>query len=122
MNILTGQEIEEIRNAVAEQAIAQMRNGEKPSLFAHAIIAATVAKLAAGVSVEPDYQRLVYKVVAGDNEQDPDDYRDYYKLETLQTAVAAARAQALSEAAAICDRNSQSTSADEIRALIGGNE
>lgn len=61
--------------------------------FARAIEAAVLSKLASGVSVEPDYQRLVYKATGGDRTQYPEDYRDYYTLETLNTAIAAARVQ-----------------------------
>jgi hypothetical protein len=120
---------QEIYTAYIEAANQTLRpQDERIALaFARAIEAALLSKLAQGVSVEPDYQRLVYKVVAGDNEQDPDDYRDYYTLETLNTAIAAARVAALEEAAIAADlfcnggesqRPLKYPVADAIRALI----
>ena len=121
---------QEIYTAYIEAANQTLRpQDERIALaFARAIEAALLSKLAQGVSVEPDYQRLVYKVVAGDNEQDPDDYRDYYTLETLNTAIAAARVAALEEAAIAADlfcnggesqRPLKYPVAAAIRALIG---
>ena len=90
-----------------------------PMDFARAIIAATLNKLAAGVSVEPDWQRLVYKATGGDRTPDPEDYRDYYTLETLTTAIAAARVAAINACADEADRLEWDVCAFALRALIG---
>ena len=89
--------------------------------FARAVIDATLDKLAAGVSVEPDYQRLVYKATGGDRTPDPEDYRDYYTLETLNTAIAAARVQALKEVDRLLFAEKQFRAVDIVRALINPN-
>ena len=82
-----------------------------------AIIAATVAKLAAGVSVEPVHHIMSDGAAIG-----------YYSHDQLQTAIAAARVQALEEAAIAADlfcnggesqRPLKYPVADAIRALIG---
>jgi hypothetical protein len=63
-----------------------------PTDFAHAIIAATVAKLAAGVSVETHY---IYTEWISPGERVS---MDMFNRDQLQTAIAAARVAALTEA------------------------
>ena len=84
--------------------------------FARAIIAATLQNLAQGVSVKPDTSTY-------------SNYNDYpaYTPEQLQTAIAAARVQALEEAAKVCESEYDNWDnerplricATAIRALIG---
>jgi hypothetical protein len=92
MNLLTDQEIYTAYIEAANQTLRPQ--DERIALaFARAIESAVIKALAQSVSVEPDYQRLVYKATGGDRTPDPEDYRDYYTLETLQAAIATARVQ-----------------------------
>lgn len=82
---------------------------------------AVITKLAAGATVEPDGIKVV------DSMKPP---IDYYTLQTLQVAIAAARLQALEEAANVCDNTTTTPEthwmisailASNIRSLIGCN-
>ena len=112
---LTNQEIRAIQ--------AQHPTDNDPMPFAQALIAATVAKLSAGVSVEPHYHNRIKAdgtIV----------YVPWYTPDQLQTAIAAARVQAINECAKVCDEHqgrdvspawntSAMHCAGAIRALIG---
>ena len=114
MNLLTNGEIYTAYIEAANQTLRPQ--DERIALaFARAIIDATVAKLAAGVSVEP-YIGTAYGT------------GPLYNTDQLTTAIAAARVQALEEAAIAADlfcnggesqRPLKYPVADAIRALIG---
>lgn len=108
-----------------------LTRGDECINFAHAIIAATVAKLTAGVSVEPvwftvtgpDAKQRIYTA----SESHPENCIPLYTA----TAIAAARVQALEEAVKVCEGASSYLEhqqhllasrdcANAIRALIGG--
>ena len=126
MNLLTN---DEIYTAYIEAANQSLRpQDERIALgFARAIIAATVAKLAAGVSVEPPIPEMVARFGP-----------PTYTLDQLTTAIAAARVAAITECAEECDRTASdykgmfaeddslciaaTDCAKEIRALIGAND
>jgi hypothetical protein len=121
MNLLTD---DEIKTAYIEAANQTLRpQDERIALaFAHAIIAATLDKLAAGVSVETPY---IYTEWISPGERVS---RDMFNRDQLNAAIAAARVQALEEAAVAADlfcnggesqRPLKYPVADAIRALIG---
>ena len=90
-----------------------------PKTVARMIESAVLAKLAQGVSVEPEQHITSDGVAVG-----------YYSLEQLTTAIAAARVKALEDAAVVCAAQNptgsvnqewmQERCADAIRALKGG--
>lgn len=88
--ILSDQEIIAIEEDTTSHAI----HSSDAVMFARAIIAATVAKLAQGVSVEPDtytnYHINNYK-------------QQTYTIKTFNTTIAAARVQALEDAATLVE-------------------
>ena len=125
---------------------AQHPTENDPMPFAQALITATVAKLAADVSVEPvafRYRREIGELsewcattVYG-TAQHYGNYEGLFTLDQLQTAIAQARCQALGEAAKVCEAKNPHPNeysddaefttkiavlgcADAIRALIGG--
>lgn len=114
MNVLSDEEIDAITDAQwGKQGVGAMYAACRA--FARAIEAAVIAKLTAGVSVEPSYHMTFQ--ADGVRVDTP-----YYTPDQLQTAIAAARLQALEEAAKICDedqsgRVSGGYFAYEIRAL-----
>jgi hypothetical protein len=116
MTLLTDDEIE----AMGLEHIGTCFGNE--IAFAHAIIAATLDKLAAGVSVETPY---IYTEWISPGERVS---RDMFNRDQLNAAIAAARVQALEEAAVAADlfcnggesqRPLKYPVADAIRALIG---
>ena len=115
---------QEIYTAYIEAANQTLRpQDERIALgFARAIEAATVAKLSQGVSVETPY---IYTEWISPGERVS---RDMFNRDQLNAAIAAARVQALEEAAVAADlfcnggesqRPLKYPVADAIRALIG---
>ena len=102
MSVLTHEEAKKLRDSTCMN---------DPLALIHATELAVLSKLAAGVSVEP-------------NGYDPLSDQYLYKQDTLQTAIAAARVQAINEciSALVADDKTKATSAEEavaaIRALI----
>lgn len=111
MSILTNGEIYTAYIEAANQTLRPQ--DERIALaFARAVEKAVIAKLAAEVGVEP----LYYTTITADARTI---HNPYYTIEQLQTAIAAARVQALEEAARISEKHFHSTTAKQIRALIG---
>jgi len=107
-----------------ERSVINQTHFNSPSELIDAIEAAVIKKLAT-VSVEPEvflsehHRGEVDPYYSKSDRPHPDFLiTPMYFEDQLTTALAAERVHALEEAAAICDRNAQSTSADEIRALI----
>lgn len=128
---------EELKDAVRKLFITPEAHemAMSTSLDEYRLIVAAVIKKLAGVSVEPVAHLKFWAAqrVSPDGGVEADEGLEVCRAgdvgvdgvlaEPVYTAeaLAAARVQMGMEAAAICDRNAQSTSADEIRALIGGN-
>ena len=123
MNLLTDDEI----NTMADEYLENYRIAAGCALnFGRDVEQAVLSKLTAGVSMEPVHHIMSDGVSIG-----------YYSLDQLTTAIAAARCQALEEAAKECDRTASdykgmfaedeslyiaaTDCAKEIRALIGAN-
>lgn len=91
MNILTDQEIHN-----ADTAPHLMFDQQRID-FARAIESAVIAKLSAGANVEPFWIR--HEDICG-NSVGPD--TPYYSVKDFKTSIAAARVQAIEEAAKVC--------------------
>ena len=116
MNILNDEDAKEIHRVLCATV------GADYLTIAKAASDFTIKKLAAGVSVEPDGWRT-QEYIGAPSQQEP-----YYNADTFNTAIAAARVQAINDCAEELDgmkcNNKTATSAikqcaEAIRALLG---
>ena len=87
-----------------------------PTVFARAVESAVIAKLAAGVSVQPSYYQWR-------DESDKVQHTEIYKPDQLNTAIAAAQVQMNERCAklveSLMDEQEPWMNGDDIRSLIG---